>query len=126
MRLYKAVIVIGLAFGVGLLAGYLWWARDVERLRRELDSARQSTPAQPGGEKVWSVTGIVRAVLPKDGSVLITHEPIPGLMGQMTMAFRVTDRALMKEVGPGDRVQFTLVAVDKDLVLVRLRKAESP
>ena len=126
MRLYKAVIVATLAFGVGFLAASLWWQREADRLRREVATARQSTPAPPGGAKIWSVSGIVRAVLAKDGSVLITHEPIPGLMGSMTMAFRVSDRALMKEIGPGDRVQFTLVAADKDLLLVGLRKEGSP
>lgn len=126
MRLYKAVILANLAFGLGLLSGYLWWERDVERLSRELAAARQSNPALPSVQKSWSVLGIVRGVLPKDGMVIITHEPIAGLMGSMTMAFRVSDRALMKGLGPGDRVQFTLVAADKDLVLVELRKERPP
>lgn len=126
MRLYKVVILVNLAVGFGLLAGYLWWERDAQRLRRELETARQSTPARLGGEKSWSVKGIVRAVLQKDGLVVITHEPLPGLMGSMTMAFRLNDRALIKGIGPGDRVQFTLVAADKDLVLVALWKEGSP
>lgn len=128
MRLYKAVILANLAFGLGLLSGYLWWERDVDRLRRELDTARQSAPALSGKVKSWSVLGIVRAVLPKDSLVVITHEPVPGLMGSMTMAFRAGDRALMKGIRPGDRVQFTLVldAAEKDLVLVALRKDGSP
>ena len=128
MRLYKVVILANLAFGLGLLSGYLWWERDVDRLRRELDTARQTTPAPRGGAKSWSAMGIVRAVLPKDGLVVITHEPVPGLMGSMTMAFRVSDRALTKGIEPGDRAQFTLVLdpAEKDLVLVALRKEAGP
>ena len=125
MRLYKAVILANLAFGLGLLSGYLWWQRDVDRLSRELAATRQSNPALPSVQG-WSVLGIVRGVLAKDGMVIITHEPIPGLMGSMTMAFRVSDRALMRGLGPGDRVQFTLVAADKDLVLVEVRKERTP
>ena len=126
MRLFKVAILVNLAFGLGLLSGYLWWERDVERLRRELDTARQSNPANPSAAKSWSVMGIVRGVIPKDGSIVMTHEPIPGLMGSMTMAFRLGDLALMKGIKPGDRVRFTLVATDKDLVLVALRKEKGP
>lgn len=126
MRLYKVVILVNLAVGFGLLASYLWWERDVERLRRELETARQSAPARLGGEKIWTVSGIVREVLSKDGVVVITHEPLPDLMGSMTMTFRLNDRALVKGIQPGDRAQLTVVAADKDLVLVALRKEGSP
>lgn len=126
MRLYKVVILANLAFALGLLSGFLWWERDVNQLRRELESALRSTPERPGGEKSWSVMGIVRAVHPQDSSMVITHEPIPGLMGSMTMAFRMGNRALVKGVQPGDRVQFTLVAAGKELVVVALRKEGNP
>jgi Cu/Ag efflux protein CusF len=126
MRLPKVVILVNLALGLGLLAGSLWWEREADRLRRELDAARQSSPSSPGGMTSWTVMGIVRAVLQKDGVVVLTHEPIPGLMGSMTMGFRLTDRGLMKGIAPGDRVEFTLLAVEKDLVLVALRKEGSP
>lgn len=122
MRLYKVVILANFTFGLGLLDGYLWWQRDVTRLRQELETARQSAPARLDGE----ARGIVRAVLPREGLVVITHEPLCGLMGSMTMAFRVRDRALMNGIEPGDQVRFTLMAADKDLVLVALRKEGSP
>lgn len=124
MRLYKVVIVTNLAFGLGLLSGSLWWERDVDRLSRELATARQSNPASPAGEKSWSLMGIVRVVRPKEESVVITHEPIPGLMGAMTMAFHVADRALLNGLEAGDRIRFTLAATDKELVVVALRKEE--
>ncbi len=126
MRIYKVVILANLAFGLGLLSGSLWWQRDADQLRRELVTARQASKARPDAEKSWLVMGIVRAVHPQDSSMVITHEPIPGLMGSMTMTFRARDRGLMKGLEAGDRVQFTLVAADKDLVIVRLRKEGSP
>jgi Cu/Ag efflux protein CusF len=125
MRLYKVVILANLAFGLGLLSGSLWWERDVDRLSRELATARQSNPASPAGERSWSVMGIVRAVRSNDRVMVITHEPISGLMGSMTMAFRVSDGALMKGIEPGDRVQFTLLAADRELLVVGLRKEGS-
>lgn len=126
MRLYKVVILANLVFGLGLLSGYLWWERDVDQLRRELATARRISTTLPGGEKSWSVMGIVRARRAADRMVVITHEPIPGLMGAMTMTFRVSDRALLKGIEPGDRVRFTLVAADKGPVIVALRKEGSP
>ena len=126
MRLYKIVILANLAFGLGLLSGFLWWERDVAHLRRELETARRNPSARPGGEKSWSVMGIVRAVRSNDRVVVITHEPIPGVMGSMTMTFRVSDPTLVKGIEPGDRVQFTLEGADNDLLLVALRKEGSP
>lgn len=125
MRLSKAVALANVAFALGLLAGYLWWQGDVERLRGELDAARQSAPALPSG-KSWTVMGIVRAVLPKDQSVVITHEPLEGLMGSMTMPFRMTDLALARGLAPGDRIRFTLVASGGELLVVALRKDPGP
>ena len=126
MRLYKVVILANLAFGLGLLSGSLWWQRDVDQLRRELLRARQASPAGPEGEKSWLLMGIVRAVHPQDSSMVITHEPIPGLMGSMTMTFHVGDRALLKGLEAGDRIQFTLVSADKELIIVALRKERNP
>lgn len=126
MRLWKTVILVNLALALGVLAGYHWWAQEVERLRRELDMVRSSPPAAPVAVKSWRVTGIVRGVAGSDGRILITHEPIPGLMGAMTMSFRVANRTLLTGLSLGDRVQFSLVQADKDLVLVSLRKEERP
>lgn len=122
MRLWKVVILANLTFGLGLLSGYLWWERDLDRLSRELAAARQASQENPSRPKSWSLMGIVRGVRPRDDSVVITHEPIPGLMGAMTMAFHVGDPALLKGLQAGDRVRFTLVAADKELVVVALRK----
>ena len=126
MRLYKVVILANLLFGLGLLSGYLWWERDVDQLRRELATARQAPPAGETGERSWAVTGIVRGVLPRDNSVILTHEPIPGLMGSMTMTFHVGDRALLTGLEAGDRIRFTLVSADKKLIIVALRKERNP
>lgn len=59
------------------------------------------------------MTGIVRAVRPAEGTVMITHEAIPDLMGSMTMTFRVADPTATRGIAPGDRIQFTLETVDR-------------
>jgi Cu/Ag efflux protein CusF len=119
MRAYKVVILANLAFALGLLGGYVWWDREVDRLRRELDAARAA--ATRAGVEQGSVTGIVRAVLAEERLLVVTHEPF-GTMPAMTMGFRVKDRASMTGLAPGDRIEFTLARDGKELVLVDLRK----
>ena len=40
MRLYKVILLVNLAVGVGFLLGSLWWAQEVGRLRREVAANR--------------------------------------------------------------------------------------
>lgn len=121
MRLYKAVILASLALGVGLLAGYLWWERDVVRLGRDVARLTARSEAREEATKSWTVNGIVRDVPAGTSLVIITHDAMPGLMDAMTMAFRVADRSLVVGLRPGDRVRFTVVTTDKDLFVVALR-----
>jgi Cu/Ag efflux protein CusF len=126
MRLYKAVILVNLAFALGLLSGYLWWQGEVERLRRDLNAARQTTAARPEPGQSWTLKGIIRGVLTQESIVVVTHEPVPGVMSAMTMGFRVGDARLMRGLEAGDRVEFTVVATGTDLVVVALGKDQKP
>jgi Cu/Ag efflux protein CusF len=125
VRLYKAIVLANLALVVGLLAGSLWWRQEVARLEREVERARQA-PTPGAGPASWTVRGIVRGSQPRDRAVVITHEPVPGLMGAMTIAFRLADPRLTTGLAPGDRVEFTLVATGQELLVVTLRKVEAP
>lgn len=53
MRLYKVVVLINLAVGVGFLAGYHWWGQEAARLRRELEVAQRATRLSAGGGQTW-------------------------------------------------------------------------
>ena len=125
MRLYKVVILVNVAFGVGLLVAYLWWGLEVSRRLQELGRVPRSGPASPERPKSLSGVGVFQAVL-ENGKVLITHEAIPGQMGSMTMGFRPRDPALTNGLTPGDRVRFVLVDTGQEVVLVALRKERSP
>ena len=63
---------------------------------------------------------------PAGDTVTITHEPIPDLMGSMTMTFRVADPAATSGLAPGDRIHLTLESVDTELRVVALRKQTPP
>ncbi len=72
-----------------------------------------------------NVTGFAQTV--RAGGVtlvVITHEPLPGLMGSMTMGFRAVDGVALNGLASGDRVEFTVQEQDKDLRLVELRKVQ--
>lgn len=80
-------------------------------------------------ERVFSVTGVVRAIL-DDGDVVIQHEDIPGYMPAMTMAFTPADSKETVSLKTGDKVRFRY-RVDDDRsvmesVFVTGREATSP
>ena len=81
--------------------------------------ARSRTPAAMSDEDVrtFPVTGVVTAA-PADGTVMISHDEVPGYMPAMTMPFRLDPDASVPTLVPGDRVRFTL-AVGGSATLAR-------
>ena len=126
MRLYKVVILVNIALGTGYLVGYHWWGQEVIRLNRELLTASQTAGVRQAAERSWSVKGIVRAVSMERNLLVVTHEPIPGLMGSMTMAFPAENPKLLRGLNPGDRIQFTLKESGNELVVTAIQKEGTP
>ena len=122
MRLWKVVVLVNLALGIGVAAGYLRWGREARLLREQLEATRTPSPARAAAEQTWTVRGIVRAVLPSLGAVILTHEALPGLMGPMTMAFEAEDPKILSGLAPGDRVRFTVRSAGERIVLVAIAK----
>jgi Cu/Ag efflux protein CusF len=118
MRLWRAVVLMNLALGLGILFGYLAWGRQTLRLEQELYAARQ----QAAVPRTWTVRGIVRAVLPEANVVILTHEDIPGFMGPMTMGFLVKDPTLYQGVDIGETVRFTLSGVPPNVVITAIER----
>lgn len=126
MRLWKVVVLVNLALGLGVGLGYLRWVREVRDLRQELAKAREAAARRQVGERSWTVQGIVRSVLPRLGAVFITHEAIPGLMQGMTMGFETEDPKILDGLAPGDPVRFILREKGERIVLVAIEKAAQP
>jgi Cu/Ag efflux protein CusF len=126
MRLYKVILLMNLAVGVGFLLGSLWWGHEVGRLRREATALRQGTLTRPASEGSWSASGIVRVVVPEINRIFIDHEEIPGLMEAMTMAFEPEDPNILNGLAPGDQVRFTLRQKGERLMLVGIQKSGNP
>lgn len=120
MRVWKVVVLVDLAVLLGVGAGYLWWGRQAARLERELAQARA---VQMTVEREWTVRGVVRAVLPEAGLVVLSHQEIPGYMPAMTMGFRVAAPHIYDGVQIGDAVRFTVRGVPPNMVLTGLERA---
>jgi Cu/Ag efflux protein CusF len=89
-----------------------------------------SAAAQPAAvpQPDWRGTGTVVAMLrpPSDlhatrPVVVLTHEPIPGLMEQsMSMPFIVASVVLFEDLHTGDRVSFALKETPDALLVISL------
>ena len=121
MRLWRVVLLLNLAVGVGVLVGWLAWGREIPRLERRLSESQQRVLVV--GEQTWIVKGVVRAVLPEIQVVVLTHDEIPGLMpAGMTMGFKVQNPRILERARPGDVVRFTLKGVPPDVRITALVK----
>jgi Cu(I)/Ag(I) efflux system protein CusF len=79
-------------------------------------SFAQSTP---------KVAGVITKVDQSAGKITIKHEPIPNLdMGDMTMVFKAADAAMLKQVKPGDKVQFTADRVNGQITVTTMTKVK--
>ena len=115
------IVLVNLALALGLGLGYLRWGRAQARLRAELETLALR-PAAVAGE--WTTRGVVRAILPDLGVVVVTHAAIGDVMPPMTMGFRASGPATYTGVQTGDEVQFTVRGVPPNLVIVRIEKLQ--
>jgi len=126
MRLYKVILLVNLALGVGFICGSVWWGREVARWRLEVSASRRSVKADTPAQGSWSAHGIVRVVAPEINRIFIDHGAIPGLMEAMTMAFEPEDAKILNGLEPGDEVLFTLRQQGGRLLLVTIQKTPPP
>jgi len=71
------------------------------------------------------VNGEITRIDPDAGKITIKHEPINKFdMDSMTMVFRATDPAMLKQVKRGDKIRFHPDKVNGQLTVTRLEKAK--
>jgi Cu/Ag efflux protein CusF len=121
MKLWKAVALLNVALGVGLLIGYLSWGREAARLRQEPTVTIQAGTA-PLQEGEWTARGVVRSVVPEINVLVLTHEEIPGFMPSMTMGFRAANPQLYNGLQVGDVIRFTLRGVPPNVTIVAITR----
>ena len=122
MGAWKAVLVINVALVVGVGWGYAFWGLRVGRLERQLAEAKAA--AESGIERQWTVDGVVRAIFPELGVLVLTHGEIAGYMPAMTMGFRVASPKIQEAVSVGDAVRFTLRGVPPNVAVTTIEKTK--
>lgn len=97
-------------------------------LAQSTDHAAHHPPAQraqaPADAAAMS-TAEVRKVDKDAGKLTLKHGPIPNLdMPEMTMVFRVKDKAMLDQVKAGDKVRFAADKVGGQYTVVRIEAAK--
>lgn len=75
-------------------------------------------------EREYEVRGIVRSPISAEGSLVVEHEDVAGLMPSMTMPFKLQNVAEAADFQPGDGLAFTLVLGDGYSHITGLRKID--
>jgi Cu/Ag efflux protein CusF len=119
MRAWKAVLVVNALLLLVGAGGFEAWRR-----AQAASAAAAQTVAWGGPEREWvGVLGVVRAVIPDLGIIVLTHEDIPGYMPGMTMGFRVAASQIPETLSVGDAVRFTVRGSPPLVVLTAIEKA---
>ena len=119
MRAWKAVVVVNILLVLVGTGGFVAWRR-----AQAATLAAAQTVTWGGPEREWpGVHGVVRALLPDLGIIVLTHEDIPGYMPGMTMGFRVAAPNIPETLSVGDAVRFTVRGSPPLVVLTAIEKA---
>jgi protein SCO1 len=78
-------------------------------------------------DRTYPVEGQIIAITPDRGEAMIKHGEIKGLMPAMTMPYKFKEKAELDAVKPGDIVDATLVIVENDAYLTKVKRiGEAP
>lgn len=81
------------------------------------DKAKKSAQA-----KLHKGVGVVKSADAKKGTVTIAHEPVESLnWPAMTMTFKAKDKAMLDQVKPGAKVEFSFVQSGKDYIVTDIK-----
>lgn len=83
-----------------------------------------AAPAEEG-KSLPMTNGEVTKVDESAGKMTIKHEVITNLdMGAMTMVFKASDPAMLKDVKPGEKIKFSADKVNGQLTVMKVEKAK--
>ncbi|CEJ87960.1 putative periplasmic copper binding protein [Hyphomicrobium sp. GJ21] len=71
------------------------------------------------------INGEVKKVDESAGKMTIKHDAITNLdMGAMTMVFKASDPAMLKDVKPGEKIKFSADKVNGQITVMKVEKAK--
>lgn len=77
------------------------------------------------GQGASMTSGTVQKIDESAEKITLQHGPIKNLdMDAMTMVFKAGDKAMLKSVKQGDKVQFTADRVNGQLTVTKIQKAK--
>jgi Cu/Ag efflux protein CusF len=120
VRAWKAAALVNCALLiVGIAGGWQVWRRTAG----PADAQAAAAIAWGGPEREWKdIDGVVRAVLPELGIIVLTHADIPGVMPGMTMGFRMNVPKIPEALSVGDAVRFTVRGSPPLVVVTAIEK----
>ena len=71
-------------------------------------------PTETASQQTFQVQGVVLEVKPREKTVRIRHQEIPGYMPAMTMPFEVKNTNELTGLQSGDSVTFRMIVTEKD------------
>jgi Cu/Ag efflux protein CusF len=120
MRAWKAAALVNCVLLIaGIVGGWQVWRRTAG----PADAQAGPTVTWGGPEREWrDIDGVVRAILPELGIIVLTHADIPDFMPGMTMGFRMNVPKIPETLSVGDAVRFTVRGSPPLVVLTAIEK----
>jgi FtsP/CotA-like multicopper oxidase with cupredoxin domain/Cu/Ag efflux protein CusF len=84
-------------------------------------TAPQSAATGEQATHLFTGTGVLKAIDPRSGRIIIDHKAIPGFMAEMTMSYLVDPASLVQGLSPGEEVRFTIDADKREIVAIERR-----
>ena len=118
MRAVTAVVIVNVVLVLLGAGGVTAWRR------AQAESAAAARTVTWGGpEREWrDIHGVVRALLPELGIIVLTHEEIADFMPGMTMGFRLATPKIPERLSVGDAVRFTVRGSPPLVVITAIEK----
>jgi Cu/Ag efflux protein CusF/plastocyanin len=70
--------------------------------------AERPADQEVGTQRLYAAVGVVVAVEPRKGRLIVDHEEIKDFMAPMVMSYRVTPVTLLQGLKPADKIRFTI------------------
>src|SRR3989442_1981325 len=121
VRALKAAALVNVVLVVAMVVvGWQLW----RRAGGSSDAVAGQTLTWGGPEREWrDIHGVVRAIVPELGIIVLTHTDIPGYMPGMTMGFRLATPDIPARLAVGDAVRFTVRGSPPLVVVTAIEKA---
>lgn len=66
--------------------------------------------------------GMVLSAMQDEGSVVVKHDNIPGLMAAMSMGLRVKKKGILNGIQRGDSIHFEITVAEGEMYISKIKK----